>query len=189
MEPTEEFLAMTTFSGSRFPLPLPWRYAPAGIVIIPGDLDVLQQHFGEPHLTAPEEGVGTFDYWGFELPCGLQIGIKRSHDANAAAATSNRIEPGHIVRHLPFAREEVSLVDHGCLQFDIEFIAKHFPERQAELEALRHFQVYRIDDNGNIFTVGEPTSEGDAHCLAAELEARGHKQMYYVRRVGRSEAL
>ena len=50
----------------------------------------------------------------------------------------------------------------------------------CESQDLHAFQVWRIDDNGNVFTVGEPTSERDAHCLVAQYEARGHKQMYWV---------
>lgn len=42
------------------------------------------------------------------------------------------------------------------------------------------FQVWRIDDNGNVFTVGEPTSERDARGQVAMYEARGHKQTYWV---------
>ena len=44
------------------------------------------------------------------------------------------------------------------------------------------FQVWRIDDNGNVFAVGEPTSERDARCLVAQFKARGHKQTYWVER-------
>lgn len=45
------------------------------------------------------------------------------------------------------------------------------------------FQVWRIDDNGNVFAVGEPTSDRDARCQLAMYEARGHKQTYWVERV------
>jgi hypothetical protein len=41
-------------------------------------------------------------------------------------------------------------------------------------------QVWRIDDNGNVFAVGEPASEHDARCLVQQYEERGHKQMYWV---------
>ena len=55
----------------------------------------------------------------------------------------------------------------------------HEPD-DRDLEIPPAFQVWRIDDNGNVFTVGEPTSERDARCLVAMYEARGHKQMYWV---------
>jgi hypothetical protein len=51
---------------------------------------------------------------------------------------------------------------------------------RAEIESLSAFQVWRIDGNGNVFAVGEPTSERDARCLVQQYEDRGHKQMYWV---------
>lgn len=42
--------------------------------------------------------------------------------------------------------------------------------------------VMRVDDNANEFVVRDGLSFADARALAAELEARGHKQMYWVRR-------
>lgn len=42
--------------------------------------------------------------------------------------------------------------------------------------------VMRVDDNANEFVVRDGLSFADASALAAELEARGHKQMYWVRR-------
>jgi hypothetical protein len=40
--------------------------------------------------------------------------------------------------------------------------------------------VHRQDDNGNHFVVQTGMSRPDAERLAAELEARGHKQVYWV---------
>jgi hypothetical protein len=40
--------------------------------------------------------------------------------------------------------------------------------------------VWRIDDNGNTFVVREHLTHEEAARLAAEFEARGHKQMYWV---------
>jgi hypothetical protein len=54
------------------------------------------------------------------------------------------------------------------------------PQRSTEIESLRAFQVWRIDDNANVFAVGEPASEHDARCLVQQYEERGHKQMYWV---------
>ncbi|MFF2074442.1 hypothetical protein ACFVXG_06745 [Kitasatospora sp. NPDC058162] len=42
------------------------------------------------------------------------------------------------------------------------------------------FRVMRQDDNGNRFLVAKDLAEAEAHRLAAEFEARGHKQMYWV---------
>ena len=38
----------------------------------------------------------------------------------------------------------------------------------------------RQDDNGNRFVVAEIASETAARAIARELEARAHKQMYWV---------
>ena len=40
--------------------------------------------------------------------------------------------------------------------------------------------VWRQDDNGNKAEVGRRNTEAEAKALAAEFEARGHKQMYWV---------
>jgi hypothetical protein len=40
--------------------------------------------------------------------------------------------------------------------------------------------VWRQDDNGNRFEVARKDSRADAEELAAAMEARGHKQLYWV---------
>lgn len=45
---------------------------------------------------------------------------------------------------------------------------------------LRRWRVTRQDDNGNVFVIAEVESEHAARQLAADYEARGHKQMYWV---------
>jgi hypothetical protein len=40
--------------------------------------------------------------------------------------------------------------------------------------------VWRQDDNGNQFEVARKTSRADAEELAAAMEARGHKQLFWV---------
>jgi hypothetical protein len=40
--------------------------------------------------------------------------------------------------------------------------------------------VWRQDDNGNRFVVARRESREEADALAAEMEARGHKQLYWV---------
>ncbi|MBV6701138.1 hypothetical protein [Kitasatospora aureofaciens] len=42
------------------------------------------------------------------------------------------------------------------------------------------FRVMRQDDNGNRFVVARGLSRPEAERLAAEFEARGHKQLYWV---------
>ncbi|MEU8658979.1 hypothetical protein [Actinoplanes philippinensis] len=40
--------------------------------------------------------------------------------------------------------------------------------------------VWRQDDNGNRFVVTKRASRAEAEEVAAEMEARGHKQLYWV---------
>ncbi|GIH16372.1 SPOR domain-containing protein [Rugosimonospora africana] len=45
--------------------------------------------------------------------------------------------------------------------------------------------VWRQDDNGNQYEVSRHDSRADAESAAATLEARGHKQTYWVARRSR----
>jgi hypothetical protein len=42
------------------------------------------------------------------------------------------------------------------------------------------WSVWRQDDNGNTFLVSSGHTQQDAEALRSELEARGHKQLYWV---------
>jgi hypothetical protein len=44
------------------------------------------------------------------------------------------------------------------------------------------WRVLRQDDNGNVFVVADSLDEDAARRLAAELEARAHKQLYMIER-------
>ncbi|WP_329197954.1 MULTISPECIES: SPOR domain-containing protein [unclassified Streptomyces] len=50
--------------------------------------------------------------------------------------------------------------------------------------ALLSWLVIRQDDNGNRYRVGRYASEAEAQKVADSLEDRGHKQLYWVERVG-----
>ena len=43
-----------------------------------------------------------------------------------------------------------------------------------------HWIVWRQDDNGNRYEVTRKQSQADAEELAATMQARGHKQLYWV---------
>ena len=55
-------------------------------------------------------------------------------------------------------------------------------EASDSLSDTADWRVMRVDDNANEFVVREGLSFADASALAAELEARGHKQAYWVSR-------
>jgi hypothetical protein len=44
----------------------------------------------------------------------------------------------------------------------------------------RRWTVWRQDDNGNRYEVSRHDTRGEAESVAAEMEARGHKQTYWV---------
>ncbi|MEV4414311.1 hypothetical protein [Catellatospora sp. NPDC049609] len=51
---------------------------------------------------------------------------------------------------------------------------------QDEREPAQPWVVWRQDDNGNRFEVRRCATREQAETLAAEFEARGHKQLYWV---------
>lgn len=55
-----------------------------------------------------------------------------------------------------------------------------FLEFRSDDAIWRRWRVRRQDDNGNRFIVADALSEADARALAAELESRGHKQLYWA---------
>ena len=54
----------------------------------------------------------------------------------------------------------------------------------ADAARLERWVVWRQDDNGNRFEVARKDSRAEAEDLAATMEARGHKQMYWVAKAG-----
>ncbi|MFB7513800.1 SPOR domain-containing protein [Streptomyces sp. NPDC056144] len=50
--------------------------------------------------------------------------------------------------------------------------------------ALLTWVVVRQDDNGNRYRVGRYETEDEARKMADSLDSRGHKQLYWVERVG-----
>ncbi|MEU5220298.1 SPOR domain-containing protein [Streptomyces sp. NPDC020807] len=50
--------------------------------------------------------------------------------------------------------------------------------------ALLTWVVVRQDDNGNRYRVGRYETEAEAQKMADSLDSRGHKQLYWVERVG-----
>ncbi len=50
----------------------------------------------------------------------------------------------------------------------------------VEKDAAESWAVHRQDDNGNQFVVRTGLDREEAIRLASELEARGHKQLYWI---------
>ncbi|MEU1191677.1 SPOR domain-containing protein [Streptomyces sp. NPDC005859] len=48
--------------------------------------------------------------------------------------------------------------------------------------------VIRQDDNGNRYRVGRYASRAEAQEIADSLDSRGHKQLYWVERIGQGQS-
>ncbi|MFJ8109698.1 SPOR domain-containing protein [Streptomyces sp. NPDC096132] len=47
--------------------------------------------------------------------------------------------------------------------------------------------VIRQDDNGNRYRVGRYATRAEAQKIADSLDSRGHKQLYWVERIGQNQ--
>lgn len=52
--------------------------------------------------------------------------------------------------------------------------------------AVLSWLVIRQDDNGNRYRVGKYATQGEAQLAADKLQDRGHKQLYWVERIGQT---
>lgn len=55
------------------------------------------------------------------------------------------------------------------------------PEPEQDVDPAPTYELHHVDDNGNEFVVKTGLTREEAERLAAEYEARPHKQMYWVR--------
>ncbi|ARE74767.1 SPOR domain-containing protein [Streptomyces sp. NPDC059558] len=55
--------------------------------------------------------------------------------------------------------------------------------------ALLPWLVIREDDNGNRYRVGRYATRAEAQKVADSLDDRGHKQLYWVERMGRTATM
>ncbi len=146
---------------------------------------------GPPAMTEFDPGLSDCDYWAFEYPCGLQVvyqfwhGFESRPDAsmNCGIVLADVPELHHVLRHIPFDKRLCTPIPQQHLEEDLPLLISMFPERRHLFEGLHAYQVCRLDDNGNTFTVGEPTSLRDAKCWTSHFEALGHKQTYWYRPV------
>ncbi|MEV0096094.1 SPOR domain-containing protein [Streptomyces sp. NPDC050738] len=53
-------------------------------------------------------------------------------------------------------------------------------------DVLLPWLVIRQDDNGNRYRVGRYASKGEADQVVTTLDGRGHKQLYWVERIGQT---
>ncbi|MEK6236694.1 MAG: hypothetical protein N2C14_18455 [Planctomycetales bacterium] len=116
---------------------------------------------------ADREGV----LWAMRYPCGMQLVYRLEPGESVAIVLADALEISHAIRHIPLVPDRVRAV-----------VAE--PPRETspsgeETTAPAKWQVYRQDDVGNQFPVGDPTTERDAACWVEHLESHGHKQTYW----------
>jgi hypothetical protein len=148
--------------------------------------DSLKEKLGAPQVTEWVDGLGNADIWAFEFECGLQVALEclqSSYVKHGARVVADSPEIEHVHRHLSFLNEESCPISEEGLADELKLLVKCYPNRQQEIANLHAWQVWRIDDNGNVFKVGEPTSERAARCAVKQFEVRPHKQMYWCERI------
>jgi hypothetical protein len=75
------------------------------------------------------------------------------------------------------------MAKHHVLMSNVRIGAEGDPGSTA-VGASARWIVWRQDDNGNRFEVAQKQSRAEAEELAAVMEARGHKQLYWVAQAG-----
>lgn len=173
--PKDEFKTLS------FPVAFP--DVPGFLIQLPNaTCESLREKLGAPQTTGTVDGIGDADYWGFEFECGLQVVIECLHKFHVkigARVVADSPEVAHVQRHLLFLPEESHPISEEDLASELKRLVQYYPNRQEEIDNLHAWQVCRIDDNGNVYKVGEPTSERDARCTVKQFEVRPHKQMYW----------
>lgn len=145
-------------------------------------LDVRRQSIAdwvreEPHVEKTD-GLPDADYFAVEFDCGLIVSFEC---ADIVIVVSTEPVLQHVRRHLAHWEPHLGSVfdDYGTTS---ERRAKldQYGDKMPHLLEPDCYQLMRQGDDGNQFPIGEPTSKLDASCWMAELEARGHKQTYWI---------
>jgi len=156
---------------------LPWFQ----LFVLDVPLEVVAEWAGvNPHVMW-RDGLDNADYFAVEFECGLMLAFECGHEYGPSLVVS--IEPvlQHAQRHLSHWETHFqSIFDSDEATLDRGGILKKFGERMPHLLESDRYQLMRQGDDGNQFPIGEPTSKLDANCWMAELEARGHKQTYWI---------
>ena len=147
------------------------------------NIDSARSLFGPSRFQDFVDGLGDADYWAFQYPCGMKLLYEFIHPLGPkmnglANVFGDLPEFEHGRRHIPFANDTIEISTVETNQHEIKHckIAEPWATRMATLDS---FQVWRQGDEGNVMSVGFPTSERDAQCWVHELESHGHKQIYW----------
>ncbi len=108
------------------------------------------------------------DWWWFRAACGLQFAFSQDGaDGAIRISAEETAELEHVLAHLPF-------------EVELSVRLPALVDEQERREGHGGWRVWRLDDAGNRFDLPSFTREPSARCYAALLEARGHKQAYFV---------
>ncbi|MBN9685492.1 MULTISPECIES: hypothetical protein [unclassified Corallococcus] len=141
--------------------------------IAPADLDSL----GAPNVEAPDVEEYLRKYgappgpereWWLEAHCGLEFLLCLDlYDGSVRVIAEESAEFEHALAHLPFA---------------VEAPFRMVPSAEERQRRAGHggWVVCRVDTHGSTFEVESFSRERSARCFANLLEARGHKQGYFV---------
>lgn len=144
--------------------PTTWKSSP--ILWMDIDRQTIVDRFGAKHDDGVMSHFGPFDAWVLRFPCGLECSVAWIHGhsdiPSGAEIYASACEPAHLLFHLDLAARRWG-------QSSAEDIVEPTPWR-----------VMRQDDNGNVAIAHRVTTECEARGLAAEYEARGHKQLYWI---------
>ena len=167
------------------PLQLPVRFPdlPAYLIAVNVPRTAVPDYLGPPMLTAKVEELGNADFWAFDYPCGLQVAYRFLHAGEGGLVRADSPEIQHVLRHIPFSSGCCEPIEPKLFDSEIRRLLLAYPERQAEIESLRSYQVWRQGTDGNPFKVGERTSKRDADCWVRHFDSLGHHQHYWFSKV------
>ena len=167
----------------RLTLPVAFPNIPSYLAAVQGTTsEEMHVRLGEPISISDEEGLGPTEAWAFEYPCGLQLVYLFYRLVGKLIVSADSPEVQHAIRHIPFPIDRIEAIPPDGLESELKALVSHSPDRAEEVNGLAAFQVWRMDDNGNVFSVDDPTSERDARCRVLQLKRLGHKQTYWHER-------
>lgn len=127
------------------------------------------------------DGLGNANHFAVEFDCGLIVAFECYDEGDAVFVVATEPAPQHVKRHLSHWDSNLeNIFDCDGPMSDRRVVLDSFLERMPHLLESNCYQLMRQGDDGNQFPIGEPTSKLDASCWMAELEARGHKQTYWI---------
>ena len=139
---------------------------------------------------------------GLEIPddrltkAGLTIYSEIEPGLGVVRSTGARLKSGRLValhKHIESPcplNWDVELENTEGLEADINEVVRELAVAELEISwvsslyVFPRYEVLRQDDNGNCFTVGKYRFRAIAEHIADKYTATGHKQMYWVTRVG-----